>query len=74
MRARLVGDASALQGADGVTAHAHPEFVPGCFRCDLSRDEQHVLARQCPWCADLYAAHSLEGLAECVEAIAGEDA
>lgn len=22
-----------------MTLHLHPEFVPGCFRCDLSREE-----------------------------------
>jgi hypothetical protein len=22
-----------------VTAHAHAEYVDGCYRCDLSRDE-----------------------------------
>ena len=29
-------------GYDGVP-HDHSEFVEGCFRCDLSRDEAAVL-------------------------------
>lgn len=56
-----------------MTAHTHTEFVPECFRCDLSRAEvDDVLARECV-CGDLYAWHSLERLAECMEQVKGGD-
>lgn len=30
-----------------MTAHLHPSFVAGCFRCELSRDEAYVPPHQC---------------------------
>lgn len=33
-------DAHATKAVGGeMTPHLHREFVPGCYRCDLSRDE-----------------------------------
>ena len=32
-------------------------------------EDLEVLGRECPACGDLYAAHSLEGLAWCTEAL-----
>ena len=29
-----------------MTLHLHPEFIPGCYRCDLSRDEAETLAAE----------------------------
>ena len=26
-----------------MTLHLHPEFVPGCYRCDLSRHEAETI-------------------------------
>ena len=61
-----------------MTPHTHTTVVPGCFRCDLGSDEvqsatEHVLARRCPVCGDLYAWHSFEGLAECLETVGGDE-
>lgn len=43
-----------------MTAHAHTEHTPGCYRCDLSRDEVKAIreadfiraeeTRHCPRC------------------------
>lgn len=32
-----------------MSAHDHSTFVPGCFRCELSRDE---VEPECPECHD----------------------
>lgn len=39
---------------DHVTAHDHPTVVPGCYRCDLSRDEvstDRIETETCALCA-----------------------
>jgi len=28
---------------DAFVSHDHAEYVPGCFRCELSRDEMEVI-------------------------------
>jgi len=30
-----------------VSLHLHPEFVPGCYRCDLSADEARIPEHDC---------------------------
>jgi hypothetical protein len=38
-----------------VTAHTHREFIPGCYRCDLGREEAEWAASHpdtcSTWCA-----------------------
>jgi len=41
-----------------VTAHAHAEFVDGCYRCDLNRDEMRPIWQGSPARAALR--HALE--------------
>ena len=36
-----------------MTLHLHPEHVPGCYRCDLSRHEAETIAAEQAACLHL---------------------
>jgi hypothetical protein len=44
-----------------VTPHDHREIVPGCYRCELGRDEANDQLPDCPMCAEDGELHESRG-------------